>query len=396
MMRTSHGRRPARLSTKMTAAGALAALALAVTGCGGGAGAAKDSAVTIGLAAPYSGSAAYYGEWLDQAWQLAFDEFGHNVNGREIKLAKADAKCEPSAAVAATRSVLAENPLSIITICSGDTRAALPIASAKKVPIVSGSYDPSLTAEGNKYIFRVQTHDGVTNQVYGKWILGRAGQNAKIGVISDTTPYGLANNKTITAGFAAAGVTPAASATYDSSATDYAGQLLALKRAGVNVAYLEGYDLQAARIVKQANQLGLDAKFYFPTTASSDTFLQTAGTDLANKVIYSTPFLPEWSDAAKQFSQKWQKRFGTLPNADCASFYTMAVTMLTTLRNNPDAGKSAEAFTTAYRNIKIPNLPMGDFAFDPNGDPVNPLVIAGTWENGQRKLVDVLLPAQAK
>ncbi|PZG54444.1 hypothetical protein C1I98_04100 [Spongiactinospora gelatinilytica] len=393
-MRTTHGHDPARRVTTLIAGGAVTALAL--TGCGSGTEAAEDAPITVGIAAPYSGDAAYYGEWLDDAWELAFGELGREAGGRPIALAKSDAKCEPSAAVAATRTVLAKNPIAVITVCSGDTRAAIPLTQAKKVSIVSGSFDPSLTAEGNKYIFRVQTHDGLTNKIYAKWIHDKSDKKGKVGVITDTTPYGLANNKTITAGFADLGVTPAVNSTYEYAATDYAGQLLALKRAGIGVAYMEGYDLQAARLAKQAYQLGLDAKLYFPTTASSDTFLKTVGPELANKITYSTPFLPEWSDAARGFSKKWEDRFGYPPNADCASFYTMAVTMLSTLRSNPGAGRSAEAFNAAYRKVKIPDLPMGDFAFDEKGDPVNPLVLTGTWENGKRKLVDVLLPEDAE
>ncbi|MFI0480737.1 branched-chain amino acid ABC transporter substrate-binding protein [Actinomadura sp. 9N215] len=378
--------------TKLIAGGTVTALALA--GCGraesGGGGPIK-----VGLAAPYSGSSAYYGEWLDDAWELALAEFGGKAGDRKVELTKADARCEPSAAVAATREVLSKNPIAVITVCSGDTRAAIPLTQAKKVSIVSGSYDPSLTAEGNKYIFRTLTHDGVTNKVYAKWILGKSGKSPRLGVLTDTTPYGKANYETISAGFTEAGNAPVAKSTYEYEATDYAGQLLALKRANVGVAYMEGYDLQAARLAKQADQLGLNAKLYFPTTASSDTFLKTAGTQIANKVVYSTPFLPEWSDTARKFSKKWQDRFGYEPNADCASFYTMAATMLTTLRDDPDSGSSADAFNTAYRKVKVRALPMGDFAFQENGDPVNPLVITGTWENGKRKLVDILLPQNA-
>ena len=369
----------------------VSAAALALTaGCGssgsGGSGG-SGSPIVVGVVQPYSGAEAYYGKYQNDAWKMAMQKYGSSIDGHPIKLVKGDSKCDPATAVSAVRRVLAQQPTVInAPDCSGDTLAMLPITTAAKVPLVSENLAPDITTKGSHYVWRVQASDAATNKLFGKYIADQGHQH--IGVINDTTSYGVANSQTLVDGLSASGVTPAVKATYDISATDYSGQILKLKQAGVDSAYIEGYDLQEGNLVKQAQSLGLNVPIYGPTTASDGTFLKAAG-GAAEGVVFATSFLPGWSPSAKSFAKKWQDEFGYPPNMDSVGMYQAAVVTIKALQK-AGADASPDQVNSALKGLQVSGLPEGSVSFTSTGDLAHPLVLVGQWHNKTTKLVKVL------
>lgn len=369
----------------------VSAAALALTaGCGssgsGGSGG-SGSPIVVGVVQPYSGAEAYYGKYQNDAWKMAMQKYGSSIDGHPIKLVKGDSKCDPATAVSAVRRVLAQQPTVInAPDCSGDTLAMLPITTAAKVPLVSENLAPDITTKGSHYVWRVQASDAATNKLFGKYIADQGNQH--IGVINDTTSYGVANSQTLVDGLSASGVTPAVKATYDISATDYSGQILKLKQAGVDSAYIEGYDLQEGNLVKQAQSLGLNVPIYGPTTASDGTFLKAAGS-AAEGVVFATSFLPGWSPSAKSFAKKWQDEFGYPPNMDSVGMYQAAVVTIKALQK-AGADASPDQVNSALKGLQVSGLPEGSVSFTSTGDLAHPLVLVGQWHNKTTKLVKVL------
>lgn len=368
----------------------VAALAL-TAGCGssgsGGGSGGSGSPVVVGVVQPYSGAEAYYGKYQNDAWKMAEQKYGSSIDGHPIKLVKGDSKCDPATAVSAVRRILAQQPTVInAPDCSGDTLAMLPITTAAKVPLVSENLAPDITTKGSHYVWRAQASDAATNKLFGKYIAGLGHQH--IGVINDTTSYGVANSQTLVDGLSAAGVTPAVKTTYDISATDYSGQILKLKQASVDAAYMEGYDLQEGNLVKQARSLGMNAPIYGPTTASDGTFLKAAGS-AAEGVTFATSFLPDWSPSAKSFAKKWQDEFGYPPNMDSVGMYQVAVVTIKALQK-AGAGASADQVNSALKSLQVSGLPEGSVSFTATGDLAHPLVLVGQWHNKTTKMVKVL------
>lgn len=357
------------------------------SGSSGGGSGGSGSPIVVGVVQPYSGAEAYYGKYQNDAWKMAEQNFGASIDGHPIKLVKGDSKCDPATAVSAARQVLAQQPKIIdAPDCSGDTLAMLPIINSAKVPAVSENLAPDITTKGSKYVWRVQASDAATNKLFAKYIAAQGHKH--IGVINDTTSYGVANAQTLVDGLSAAGMTPSVRATYDISATDYSGQILKLKQAGVDAAYMEGYDLQEGNLVKQARSLGLSVPIYAPTTASDGTFLKAAGS-AAEGVVFATSFLPGWSSGAKSFAQKWQSEFGYPPNMDSVGMYQAAVVTIKALKK-AGAGASPQQVNSVLKGLQVSGLPEGSVSFTSTGDLAHPLVLVGTWHNKNTKLVKVL------
>lgn len=354
---------------------------------GGSISGSSGGSITVALIQPYSGAEAYYGKYENDAWTLAEQKYGSTINGHAIKLVRADSKCDPATAVSAVRQVLADNPTVINgSDCSGDTLAMLPITTAKHIPLVSENLAPKITTTGSKYIWRVQVSDAATNKYFGKYLASKGYKN--LGIIHDTTSYGTANAQTLVDGLTAAGAKVSVQASYDASATDYSGQILKLKNANVDAAYIEGYDLQEGNLVKQARSLGLTAPIYGPTTASDSTFIKAAGS-AANGMQFATSFIPDWNSTASSFSQKWNSKFGYEPNMDSVGMYEAAVATIKALQA-AGPGASATKVNTAFAGLKLTGLPEGSVSFTSSGNLAQPTVLAGTWSNGATKLVKIL------
>jgi branched-chain amino acid transport system substrate-binding protein len=380
-----------RVGLAITSAVALALTAACGSSSGGSGSNANSgdsgSAIVVGLVQPYSGAEAYYGKYANDAWKLAMEKYGSSIDGHPIKLVKGDSKCDPAAAVSATRRILSQKPTVIeAPDCSGDTLAMLPITTAAKVPLISENLAPDITTKGSGYVWRVQASDAATNKLFGKYIASQGHQ--KIGVINDTTSYGTANSQTLVDGLSSAGLSPAVKTTYDISATDYSGQILKLKQANVDSAYVEGYDLQEGNLIKQARSLGLSAPIYGPTTASDNTFLKAAG-DAAEGVVFATSFLPDWSPDAQSFAKTWTKKFGYPPNMDSVGMYQAAVVTIEALKK-AGATASPDEVNSVLKSLEVNNLPEGSVSFTSSGDLAHPLVLVGKWHNKATKMVKVL------
>ena len=109
-----------------------------------------EGPVKIGVILPLTGDAAVYGEPAKNILQLAADEINAagGIDGNSIELIFEDAKCGgPGGANAAQKLVNVDGVKVIIGgFCSSESLAAVPIAEAAKVAMLSpGSSSPMLT-----------------------------------------------------------------------------------------------------------------------------------------------------------------------------------------------------------------------------------------------------------
>jgi len=372
------------------------ATALTVTACGssgggGGSGSSSNSsggsasanAVKIGIIQPYTGDSAYYGQYADQAFKLAMSTYGSMPGGHAISFVRGDSKCTPTDAVQAVHQVLAQSPVAVLApACSGDTLAIEQPLQAQGVWSCSINLAPTITHPGGDVV-RVAPSDTFTNQLFAKYIASKGIK--KIGIIGDTSGYGEGNTQTLMSALKADGVTVAVDATYDFSATDYSGQILKLKQAGVDAAYFEGYDLEVGELVKQARQLQLNVPYFANTNAGNATAGKAAGAAL-DGVDFATAFLPNASAATRSLTQAWQQTFHEAPNADSVDLYQCAVVLLKTIGAS-GSNATAQSVGQALKKISVPGVTVATISFNSSGDLNSPPVLIGTWRGGKTVLV---------
>jgi branched-chain amino acid transport system substrate-binding protein len=374
--------RKVRALARVASVGALVLLASACGAAGGGGGA-HSGPIKVGFVVPYSGSVARYGQDADQAWALAAEKYGVDVNGRKITPVKYDDKCTPAAAASAVKQALGSGVVALYgPTCSGNVLATQQMAAQNKVPMITGAYSPDITAKGNKYVWRMPPSDAVLNADLAKYLV-KKGWN-ELGVLHDNTGFGQAEGKTITDGFKALGVTSKVDLTYQVGATDFSGEIQRLKSAGVKTVCLEGYDPDTARIALQMHQLGLTANVCGNQELSYDDSLQVAG-DVLNGAYYYSVYLPD-SKKLAPFTKAWRAKYNADPNPEQYEYYLGAVAVIQAIKNIK-GDITPQAVNTEMSKLNFDVDGFTTLAFTDTGDPKCPTVLIGTIAGGKPQTV---------
>lgn len=132
---------PWRRASAATSLAAVAALLLA--GCGGGIGGSggesEEGPIKLGMLAPFSGSEAAFGDYMQNGAELAIQEINDDggIDGRELELVVEDDACDATASVAAAQKlVTAGVEASVGGYCSGATLPTIPVFKDAGIPMV--------------------------------------------------------------------------------------------------------------------------------------------------------------------------------------------------------------------------------------------------------------------
>ncbi len=184
----------------------------------------------VGVMVPLTGDAAVYGEPGRNIIQLAADEINKagGVNGKELELIFEDGKCNGKDATSAAQKLVNVDKVEVIIggFCSSESLAAIPVAAAAKVALLSpGSSSPALT-NASPYFFRNYPSDAAQGQA----IADAANKKGwkKIALIQEQTDYSVGLNKSFTESFTALGGT-VIKEEFPTSTTDFRSILSKLK-----------------------------------------------------------------------------------------------------------------------------------------------------------------------
>ncbi len=130
---------------------------------------ANTGPIQIGFIAPLTGDAASYGVPMKNITALAVKEINATggINGRPIEVIYKDDKCNGKDAANAIQNLITNNDIHVVigSACSGATLAAVPIAAASKVVMLSpAASSPELTSVSS-YFFRDYPSDATQGQV---------------------------------------------------------------------------------------------------------------------------------------------------------------------------------------------------------------------------------------
>lgn len=344
-------------------------------GSGGG-----SSPILIGIATPYSGSAGSYGQYTDEVFKLALQQYGAKVGNRPIQFAKADTQCTPSVAVQAVHQLLAKKPVEVMASgCSGDTLAMKPLLTAQKIPAASINLAPGITS-GDPYMWDVAPTMQQINLPFAKYIHNQTHARS-VGILHDTTAYGEACNNGMVAGLKAIGVKVGVDASYSPSDTDFSGQILSAKKAGVQALYIEGYSQQLGEVVKQARSLGVNLPIYAPQDADDSAAFQAGGKAL-DGVVFAEGYVQNSRPASQKFIKAWKTAFPKVePGSDVENFYEAAVVLVSALHKVGPNNVTSSAIKQAIAALNL-DVPSGRLQFAANGQRRNPPVYVGKVKNG--------------
>jgi branched-chain amino acid transport system substrate-binding protein len=355
----------------------IAVAGLLAVGCGGEkkeekkaeAPAAAAKKLVLGVAGAQSGDLASYGLPSVNAAKLVAKDLNAKggVNGMPVEIEAVDDQCKPEQATNAATKIVADKVTIVLGhICSGATKAALPIYKDAKVIVMSPSATSTELTQGGAYpnFFRTISYDLIQGKAAAEFATGQL-KLKKVAVIHDKGDYGKgfaeSAKKAIEDGKVAKvvlfeGITP--------GGVDYSAVIQKIKASGADAVLFGGYHPEASKIVIQMHQKGLKIAFVSDDGVKDDTFIKTAGAD-AEGVYATGPQILADNAVYKKAVEDHKKEFGAEPGAFFPQAYAAAQALLNAVAK---AGSTDYDKVVAALQNEYIETPVGKIKFDAKGD----------------------------
>jgi branched-chain amino acid transport system substrate-binding protein len=343
--------------------------------------------VKIGSASPLTGPQAHLGKDNENGARLAVDEInaaGLTLDGKKVKidLIAEDDQADPKAATTVAQKLVDEGIVGVIGhLNSGATTPASKIYFDAGIPQISPSATAiAYTASGFNTAYRVMTNDKQQGSALAEYAISQLGAK-KIAIVDDRTAYGQGLADEFERAAKAAGAEVVAREYTTDKSTDFMAILTSIKSHEPQVVFFAGMDPQAAPMIKQMKQLGVNAQFLGGDGMQTPKFVDLAGAD-AEGAIASNPGLPlAKMPGGAAFKQKFNTRFGEIQNYSPYAYdavYVMVEAMKRAKSSDP-AKYLAEMPKTDYQGV------TGHIRFDSKGDLTGGAVTlyqvkAGQWQ----------------
>ena len=360
------------------------ASAVALLGLAGMAGA-QDMVVKIGHSGPLSGPQAFSGKDNESGARLAVEELNAKpitIGGKKVKfeLQSEDDQGDPKAGVAVAQK-LVDNGVRFV-VGPYNSGVAIPASRAYNdagALIAPVATNPKLTQQGYKGIFRMNASD---TQLGSKMALYAANELKlkTVAVIDDRTAFGQGVAEEFKKQAKASGLTVAGHEFTTDKAFDFTAILTKLKAKKVEAIFFGGYAPQAAPMVRQMKQLGINAKLLGGDTICTVEMGKLAGDAAGDNVLCSQGgAILDKTASGPAFKAKFKARFKQDADVYAATYYdaTMMYAQAMQKTNSTDPAKVGAALAAgSYKGV------TGTFAFDPHGDLKASPVTIFAFKNG--------------
>ncbi|MGL5898214.1 MAG: ABC transporter substrate-binding protein [Lactobacillaceae bacterium] len=292
-----------------------------------------SSDVLIGANIELSGSAAAYGQAVNQGIKYAVDQInkdgGVKIKGKHLKLklvVKDNTTNNYQTAMASSNLASSAKVSAIIGPCvSAGVVAALPKTTEAAVPELSpsGTADTlTLQRDGSvqPYGFRTcytDSYQGVILARYAKNVL-KADTAVILG--DKTSDYSEGLIKSFTKEYKGKIVD---TMYYQAGDKDFTATITKLKNKKFKTLFIPGYYNEAGLIIKQARQAGIKAAILGPDGFSGDTLFELAGKENVTNVYYTNHFdaMAAGNENVKPFINSYKKKFKQEPSGFTALGY---------------------------------------------------------------------------
>lgn len=252
---------------------------------------AADS-LKIGMAGPFSGANAAFGEQLWRgAEQAAADiNAAGGILGRSIELKKADDACEPKQAVnVANRLLDLDNALAVIGhFCSSSTMPASEIyADAGVLMITPASTNPMVTERQLPTVFRMCGRDDQQGTVGAEFVVKHL-KAKRVAILHDKDTYGQGLANAMKAHLHTLGLREVLYEGLTRGEKDFNALVTKLKSVKVDAVYFGGLHSEAGPLVRQMKEQGIKAPLISGDGIVSEEFVVAAGGPRFAEGVYMT------------------------------------------------------------------------------------------------------------
>ena len=357
---------------------------LAVWGCGGGS---KQKVFKIGTVLPLSGPAAAPGNEMNNSVLLAIDEWNASgkLNGYRAVLDAEDDASDPKQAVSAAHALMSD-PKVVGVVAHLNSGCFLPASKiyhdAGVVAISGATTNPQITLQGFPEIFRICTTDLVQGELTVPFIkeLG----DSRLAIVHDKTQYGEGLAGVVRDASPKCGVQALSFDGIDIGDRDFRALLTKIKDNHPEVLYFGGMYDEAGLLVKQMRDLGMNQQFMSDDGAYGQDFIDAGGTATEGAIVSMVGKPLTELEQAKEFTEKYQKRFGARIQNYGPYAYDVANILLTAVSHVIERTGSVDkaAIMQEVRKTDYDGV-IGHTSFDEHGDTTNKVITLYRVEQGK-------------
>ena len=355
---------------------------------------AQEGPVEIGVITSLTGRFAEFGEQHMAGFEVALEDVNANggINGREVVLNIQDDTSEVSVALTAAQQLIdADVPLVMGAYSSSITN---PIAQfftrAERPFLVYTSSADNITQPGSEWVFRLNQPANAYSQVLFDLFDHLNAEGAEIETIAVIAGNGNFEQAVATAAEQQAadrGYEIVSNESYDRGVTDFRPVLNRFRSQEPDVVFMVSYAEDSVAIMRQANEVGLNADIFAGAAAgfALPGFIADAG-PAADYVITATAWTEDvaYEGAAELFERLTEALGGVEPSYHAAQAYAGLITAV-------DALSRAESFSpedvqAALEATNLEETPYGPIKFEDfdgyqNQNPI--LMVAQQVQDGQ-------------
>lgn len=344
--------------------------------------AAKAEDVVIGVAGPFTGSLASFGEQLKAGSEAAIADINAagGVNGSKVVIEWGDDACDPKQAVAVANQLVGKGIKFVMGhFCSGSSIPASKVYEEEGVLAISAaSTNPKLTDEGGWNVARVCGRDDAQGAVAGAFLAQKyAGK--KIAILHDKSAYGKGLADETQKAMNAAGLKEAMYEAINAGEKDYTAIVSKLKEAQVEAIYLGGYHAEGGLILRQMREQGLQAQLIMGDSVNTLEFWAITG-DAGEGMIFTFAPDPQKYESAKAVVDKL-KAAGKNPEG--YTLYAYAAIQAWAQAAKATGGLDSKKISEWLRAGNELDTVIGKLKLDKKGDILDAKYVWYKWSKGQ-------------
>jgi len=345
-------------------------------------GCAKKSKETylVGVTGPFTGDGAQYGEMFRMAAEMKADEINEagGINGIPLELEFQDDKGDPKEA-ANTAQKLGSNPRVLAVVGHFNSSCSLAgkeVYNSMGVLQLSPGSTNVTVCEGGDWTFRNVYRDDFQGYFIADFLKYVMGYN-RVAVFFDNDDYGRGLRDAFAERANEIGLEIVEEEAYVRDTQEYTPQLTQIMAKKPDAIFISGLYANAAMILTQARNLGLDTPFIGGDGLLSSDLVTNAG-KAAEGVIVTCPFLPTVGDEKTQkFVTDFEARYGTQPDAWAALSYDAVGIVAEAIAK---VGPERKAIRDYIAAMNTPEKGYDGVAgltyFNADGDTMKPLIVA--------------------
>ncbi len=360
---------------------------LLLSACGGPPEPTKGEAIVY-VAAPLSGFQANAGQTVLGGARLAAEKINRSggVLGYEVTVVGMDDESDSDVAVdiaAEIEAALAQGKrvLGVIGhLNSGQTLAAMEIYENLSLVVVTPTAsEVSLTQKGYDNFFRVNANDTAQARVDAEFLVNTLGAR-RVAVVHNDDPYGIGLGRLISEELQALGAEVVVNLQVGVEQATFEAEVPQIAAANPDAIFYGGYEVEAPYLRLDLVEAGIDLPFLASDGAFLAATIDEAGT--AAEGIYVSAFGPRPEAAV---DETWIKEYQAVEYRNPDTYSINGFSAMEVLAEGAEEAGSLDAdqVADAIRNLPAIETPMGELAYDADGDLQNQRIYIYQVQDGE-------------